>query len=177
MKILYMLIVISILRRLTYLIDEKLLDVVSAELKKQKLTVATAESCTGGLIANSLTNIPGSSEYFERGVVSYSNKAKIELLDVPEKLIKEHGAVSEQVAKTMAEAIRKKSKVDIGVATTGIAGPSGGTEEKPVGLVYIAVSTSKGTDVRRYQFTGNRLQNKERTCNAVLWMLFDHLKR
>ena len=172
-----MLTVISILRRLIPLIDEKLLDIVSAELKKQKLTVATAESCTGGLIAHSLTNIPGSSEYFERGIVPYSNKSKTELLDVPEKLIKEHGAVSEQVAKAMAEGIRKKSKVGIGIATTGIAGPDGGTEEKPVGLVYIAVSTSKGTIVRRYQFTGNRLQNKERTCNAVLWMLFDHLKR
>jgi len=177
MKILYMLIVISILRRLIPLIDEKLLDVVSAELKKQKLTVATAESCTGGLIAHSLTNIPGSSEYFERGVVSYSNKAKIDLLDVSEKLIKEHGAVSEQVAKAMAEAVREKSKADIGVSTTGIAGPSGGTEEKPVGLVYIAVSTSKDTKVKRFQFTGNRLQNKERTCNTVLWMLFDHLKK
>ena len=159
------------------MIDEKLLDVVSTELKKRKVTIATAESCTGGLIANSLTDIPGSSEYFERGVVSYSNKAKTDLLDVPEKLIEEHSAVSEQVAKAMAEGIRKKSKVDIGVATTGIAGPTGGTKEKPVGLVYIAVSTSKGTVVRRYQFTGNRLQNKERTCNAVLWMLFDHLKK
>lgn len=177
MKILYMLIVISTLRRLLPLIDEKLLDVVSAELKKQKLTVATAESCTGGLIAHSLTNIPGSSEYFERGIVSYSNKAKMDLLGVPEKLIEEHGAVSEQVAKVMAEGIKKKSNVDIGVATTGIAGPTGGTEEKPVGLVYIAVSTSKDTKVKRFQFTGNRLQNKERTCNAVLWMLFDYLKK
>lgn len=159
------------------MIDEKLLDVVSAELKKQKVTIATAESCTGGLIANSFTNIPGSSEYFERGVISYSNKAKTELLGVIEKLIKEQGAVSEQVAKAMAEGIRKKSKVDIGIATTGIAGPDGGTEEKPVGLVYIAVSTSKDTKVKRFQFTGNRLQNKERACNAALWMLFDYLKK
>jgi len=177
MKILYTLMSISILRRLGSLIDEKLLDVVSAELKKQKVTIATAESCTGGLIANSLTDIPGSSDYFERGVVSYSNKSKTELLGVPEKLIKEHGAVSEQVAKAMAEGIRKKSNVDIGVSTTGIAGPTGGTDEKPVGLVYIAISTSKDTTVRKYNFTGNRLQNKERACNAALWMIFDYLKK
>lgn len=159
------------------MIDEKLLGVVSAELIKQKVTVATAESCTGGLIANSLTNISGSSDYFERGVVSYSNRSKTELLDVPEKLIKGHGAVSEQVARAMAEGIRKKANVEVGISTTGIAGPSGGTPEKPVGLVYIAFSTSKETKVKKFEFTGNRLQNKERACNAALWLLFDYLKK
>jgi len=157
------------------LIDEKLLDNVSFKLKKQGMTIATAESCTGGLIAHALTNISGSSDYFDRGVVSYTNKSKIELLGVPEVLIKKHGAVSEEVAKAMADGIRKKSKVDIGLATTGIAGPTGGTKDKPVGLVYIAVSNSDRTLVKKFQFTGNRLENKESTCNAALVMLLDSL--
>ena len=157
------------------MIDEKLLDNVSFKLKKQGMTIATAESCTGGLIAHALTNISGSSDYFDRGVVSYTNKSKIELLGVPEVLIKKHGAVSEEVAKAMADGIRKKSKVDIGLATTGIAGPTGGTKDKPVGLVYIAVSNSDRTLVKKFQFTGNRLENKESTCNAALVMLLDSL--
>jgi len=156
-------------------IDEELLNKISFQLKKQHLTVATAESCTGGLIAHTLTNIPGSSDYFERGVISYSNKSKIELLEIPENMLKTYGAVSEQVAKAMAEGIRVKSNVDIGIATTGIAGPTGGTKEKPVGLVYIAISTSNNTRVKKFLFSGNRLQNKESTCNAALDMLLDYL--
>jgi nicotinamide-nucleotide amidase len=159
------------------LIDEKILSNVSAELKKQGVTIATAESCTGGLIAHALTNVSGSSDYFDRGIVSYSNKSKMELLDVSDELIKRFGAVSEEVAKAMAEGIRKKSNVDIGLATTGIAGPTGVTREKPVGLVYIAVATSDDTVVRRFQFSGNRLENKDSTCNAALDMLLDCLKR
>jgi len=144
-------------------------------LKEKNLTVATAESCTGGLIAHTLTNISGSSDYFDRGIVSYSNTAKTELLRVPENILKKYGAVSKQVAKIMAESIRIKSNVDLGIATTGIAGPTGGTKEKPVGLVFIAISTSQGTYIRRYQFSGNRLENKEYTCNAALWMVLDHI--
>jgi nicotinamide-nucleotide amidase len=159
------------------LIDENLLKKVSNLLKEKILKVATAESCTGGLIAHTLTNISGSSEYFDRGIVSYSNKAKTELLGVPEDILKKYGAVSKQVAKIMAESIRIKSHVDIGIATTGIAGPTGGIKEKPVGLVFIAISTSQGTYIRRYQFSGNRFQNKEQTCNAALWMILDHLKK
>ena len=155
--------------------DKELLNKVFINLKKQRLTVAIAESCTGGLIAHTLTNISGSSDYFDRGIVSYSNEAKSELLGVPEDMLKEYGAVSEQVAKTMAEKIRTKSKVDIGIATTGIAGPTGGTKEKPVGLVYIAISTSENTVVKKFQFSGDRLQNKESTCNAALQMLLDLL--
>ncbi len=157
------------------LIDKELLDKVSNLLKKQNLTVATAESCTGGLIAHTLTNISGSSDYFDRGIVSYSNNAKMELLDVPENLLKKYGAVSEQVAKSMAEGVRKISNVDIGIATTGIAGPTGGTKEKPVGLVYIAISTSENTVVKKFQFSDNRLQNKESTCNAALEILFEYI--
>ena len=157
------------------MIDEQTLKIVSDFLKQKKLTVATAESCSGGLIAHSLTNISGSSDYFERGIVSYSNEAKIELLDVPEDLIVKYGAVSEQVAKAMAEGIRVKSNVDIGISTTGIAGPTGGTIEKPVGLVYISVSASDKTILQKFQFSEDRLQNKESTCNAALQMLLDFL--
>jgi len=157
------------------LTDKELLNKVSINLKKQKLTVAIAESCTGGLIAHTLTNISGSSDYFDRGIVSYSNNAKMELLDVPENLFKKYGAVSEQVAKAMAEGIRRSSKVDIGISTTGIAGPTGGTKEKPVGLVYIAISASENTVVKKFQFSGDRLQNKESTCDTALNMLLDCL--
>ena len=159
------------------MVDIKLLNKISFQLKKQHLTVATAESCTGGLIAHTLTNVSGSSEYFDRGIVSYSNKAKVELLGVPEDILKEHGAVSEQVAKAMAKGVREKSKVDIGLATTGIAGPTGGTKEKPVGLVYLGIAGSKNVEVKRFIFSGNRLENKESTCSAALQMLLDFLIR
>jgi nicotinamide-nucleotide amidase len=155
------------------LIDENLLNKVFTLLKKHKLTVATAESCTGGLIAHALTNISGSSEYFDRGIISYSNKSKMELLDVAKDLLIKHGTVSSKVAKEMANNIRTKSEVDIGIATTGIAGPTGGTKEKPVGLIYIAVSTKEDTKVERLLFSGDRIQNKENTCNAALKMLRD----
>ena len=157
------------------MVDEELLNKVSTNLKKQKFTIATAESCTGGLLSHILTNISGSSDYFDRGIVSYSNKSKIQLLGVPENLLKKYGAVSEQVAKAMAEGFRTKSYVDIGISTTGIAGPTGGTKEKPVGLVYVAISTPDKTIVKKFQFSGDRLQNKESTCNAALQMLLDIL--
>lgn len=156
------------------MVDEHTLKKVSILLTQKNLTIATAESCTGGLIAHSLTNISGSSDYFDRGVVIYSNNAKRELLAVPEEILKKYGAVNKHVAKTMAEGIRKKSNVDIGIATTGIAGPTGGTKEKPVGLVYIAISTTQNTIVKKFKFTGNRLQNKESTCNAALEMILDY---
>ena len=157
------------------LIDNIVLKKISNLLKEKNLTIATAESCTGGLISHSITNISGSSDYFDRGIVSYSNNAKVELLDVSEELLEKYGAVSEQVAKAMAEGVRNKSNVDIGIATTGIAGPTGGTIEKPVGLVYIAVSTADESIVKKFQFSKDRLQNKESTCNAALQMLLDLL--
>ena len=157
------------------MIDEQTLKKVSDILKQKNLTIATAESCTGGLIAHSLTNISGSSDYFKRGIVSYSNEAKIELLDISEELLIKYGAVSIQVAQAMAEGVRIKSNVDIGISTTGIAGPTGGTNEKPVGLVYISISTSDETMVQKFQFSGDRLQNKESTCNAALQMLLNFL--
>jgi nicotinamide-nucleotide amidase len=157
------------------MIEQELLYKISTNLKKQKLTIATAESCTGGLLSHILTNISGSSDYFERGIVSYSNNAKMQLLGVSENLLKKYGAVSEQVAHTMAEGVRTKSNVDIGIATTGITGPTGGTKEKPVGLVYIAVSTKDDIIVKKFQFSGDRLQNKESTCNLALQLLLDIL--
>ena len=156
-------------------VDGELLNKIYFELKRQKLTIATAESCTGGLIGHTLTNVSGSSEYFERGIISYSNKAKVELLGVSESLLKEQGAVSEEVAKTMAENVRKRSDVNIGISTTGIAGPLGGTKEKPVGLVYISASTEKDNIVKKFIFTGDRIQNKVSTCNVALNMLLEIL--
>jgi PncC family amidohydrolase len=158
-------------------IDGNLLNKISLLLKKQKLKIATAESCTGGLIGHTLTNVSGASDYFDRGVISYSNKSKSELLGVPERLIEKYGAVSNPVAKAMAEGIKIKSEVDIGISTTGIAGPTGGTKEKPVGLVFIAISTKDNVIVKKFQFSGNRIQNKYDTCKAALEMLYEVLKR
>lgn len=155
------------------LVDMEVLNKVSDELKKHHLTLATAESCTGGLLAHLLTNVSGSSEYFERGVISYSNKSKIELLGVPKKLLTKYGAVSEQVARAMAEGIRTHAGVDIGVSTTGIAGPTGGMKDKPVGLIYVGIATHDDVVVKRFLFSGNRLQNKDQACDAALSLLFE----
>ena len=157
------------------MIDDKLPNKISNKLKNKKLVIATAESCTGGLIAHTLTNISGSSEYFDRGIVSYSDRAKMELLDVPENTLKKYGAVSMEVAKIMAKNVRIKSNVDIGISTTGIAGPTGGSKKKPVGLVFVAVSTERNIVVKKFIFSGDRSQNKKNTCNAALEMLLDVL--
>lgn len=158
------------------MIDKKILKETTEKLKKHNLKIATAESCTGGLIGHTLTNISGSSNYFDRGIISYSNKAKIKLLDVSKKTLEKHGAVSEQVAYEMAEGIRKKSQVDIGVSSTGIAGPTGGTKEKPVGLVYIGFSNVGKTIVEKHVFDKDRLGNKEETVNAVLKLIKKNIK-
>lgn len=155
------------------MIDEELVEKVSKILSNKKIKVATAESCTGGLIAHTFTNISGSSDYFERGFVTYSNEAKMELLGVSAKDLKENGAVSRIVAESMAKGARKNSNADIGLSTTGIAGPAGGTPDKPVGLVYIAVSNSKEVIVKKFNFKGSRIENKYHTCNAAFKMLYD----
>ena len=159
------------------LVDIALINKVSDELKKHQVTVATAESCTGGLLAHILTNISGSSEYFDRGVITYSNTAKMELLGVPEILLIKHGAVSSEVAAAMAQGIQQHASVDYGLATTGIAGPTGGTTDKPVGLVYIAIVTPDTVVVKRLRFSGDRLSNKENACKAVLELLLELLSR
>ena len=115
------------------------------------------------------------SEYFERGVISYSNQSKIDLLDVTENTLKKHGAVSKQTAEEMAIGIKKKANVDIGISTTGIAGPTGGTKDKPVGLVYIGIADSKNLKINKFNFKGNRLENKENTCNEALKMLLEFI--
>lgn len=130
-------------------------EVVGALLRERGLRIALAESCTGGLATSRLTDVPGSSDYVERSVVVYSNTAKTDLLGVPETLITTHGAVSEPVAEAMASAIRARAGVDVGVGITGIAGPAGGSEAKPVGTVCIAVAATQ-TTVRTFRFPGNR---------------------
>ena len=159
------------------MVDKKLVNKVSDELKKHQVTIATAESCTGGFLAHTLTNVSGSSKYFDQGVISYSNKAKVELLGVAEELIKKHGAVSKEVAEAMAQAILQHALVDYGLATTGIAGPTGGTKDKPVGLVYIAIATKENVVVKRFRFSGDRLANKESTCTATLELLLEMLSQ
>ncbi len=141
-------------------------------LTTKNKTIATAESCTGGLIAHRLTNVPGSSTYFMRGLVTYSNDAKIELLGVKEETLKKHGAVSSQVAEEMVEGVKKRSKTDIGIATTGIAGPGGGTEENPVGTVYMGLANDKETETKLFHFAGNRWEVKEQTSEEALnWII------
>ena len=137
----------------------------------RQLTVATAESCTGGAVAGAITANPGSSGYFRGGVVSYSNDAKRDLLGVPETLLAAHGAVSAQVAVAMAAGACRALGTDLAVATTGVAGPDGGSAEKPVGLVYVAVHDAAGSDVRRFQWTADRAGNISATMVAALDLL------
>ncbi len=155
-----------------YAMGENNFDEVLAQLFfDYHLTIATAESCTGGLIGHRLTNVSGSSRYFMRGVVTYSNESKAELLDVPAALIEKHGAVSEEVARVMADAIRRKASTNIGLAVTGIAGPTGGTEEKPIGLAYVGLSTAEGTQTFKLQplpYRHDRISFKERLAQFAL---------
>jgi len=132
--------------------SETLEDVVAGMLTSKRLTIAVAESCTGGLLAQRLTNVPGSSAYFVEGVVAYSNDAKVDVVGVDPGLIETHGAVSAPVAEAMAEGIRARVRTDLGVSITGVAGPSGGTAEKPVGLVFIGLASSRGVLHRRLAF-------------------------
>lgn len=149
---------------------------VSSLLLRQSKKIAVAESCTGGLVAHRITNVPGASGYFEAGFVTYSNKAKEHFLSVPEAAIRAKGAVSEEVARFMAEGVRKAAGVDIGLAITGIAGPGGGTHEKPVGTVYVALAAPDGTFVRKFSFQGNRTEIKLRTSEEALVFILDHLE-
>jgi nicotinamide-nucleotide amidase len=156
--------------------NETLEEVVGQLLKLRGYTLATAESCTGGLVAGRITEVPGSSEYFIEGVVSYSNEAKIDLLGVPRELIETHGAVSEQVAGAMAAGIRKRAGSTFGAAVTGIAGPGGGSHEKPVGLVYIALADDSQTTTRKFLFPGDRQFIRTLSVNATLDMVRRRVK-
>lgn len=146
-------------------------EVVGQLLLSLKKRLAAAESCTGGLVAKRITDVPGSSDYFERGMVTYANEAKHELLGVPQKLFKTVGAVSPEVAERMAKGVRKLAKVDIGIGVTGIAGPGGGSAEKPVGLTYIALADRKKSWVEKFIFSGDREINRIRASQAALNML------
>ncbi len=148
--------------------DELLEEVVGKLLKANSATLATAESCTGGLLAGRLTDVPGSSDYFIEGVVSYANEAKIDLLGVSRTLIEEHGAVSELVAEAMARGIRERAGTTLGIGITGVAGPGGGSEEKPVGLVFIALASADECKVRRFIFPGDRQFIRTLAVNAAL---------
>jgi nicotinamide-nucleotide amidase len=155
-----------------YSVDGRPLEMIVGELlKMREMTMAVAESCTGGLLASRLTDVPGSSAYVDRGVVCYSNRSKVETLGIPETLIAEHGAVSEPVAQAMAEAIRRQAGSTAAVGITGIAGPGGGTPEKPVGTVAIAVSAAGESCVRTFQFIGGREQVKFQATQAALNLL------
>lgn len=148
--------------------DEELEHVVGLLLTERKLRIAVAESCTGGLIADRITDVSGSSNYFERGLITYSNESKIVELGVPLSLIEKFGAVSREVAEAMAFGIRTKSNVDIGISTTGIAGPTGGSVEKPVGLVWIGYSDKQETLALKFNFGDDRRRVKERASQAAL---------
>jgi PncC family amidohydrolase len=144
-------------------------------LRARGLTLAVAESCTGGAMADAITDIAGSSDYFLGGVVSYSNDAKRLLLGVEQGTLDKHGAVSAQAARQMAEGARRALGAGLGAGITGVAGPGGGTPEKPVGLVYICVATSEGADVQRYRWTEDRRGNKLLSVEAALMALLSHL--
>jgi nicotinamide-nucleotide amidase len=156
--------------------EETMEEIVGKLLKEKKLTIAIAESCTGGLIASRLTDVSGSSDYLERGVVTYSNAAKISLLGVPAEIIEKHGAVSEETARLMAEGVRKLAGTDLGLASTGIAGPAGGSAEKPVGTVYLALSDKAGTTCRHYVYKWDRKRNKLIFSQAALLLLKKYLQ-
>jgi len=150
-------------------------ELVGRLLREKKMKLAVAESCTGGLLAAKITNIAGSSDYFDRGIVTYSNQAKSQILGVPEEMIKKHGAVSSQVAETMAKGVVKISGADVGVGITGIAGPTGGTPEKPVGLVYVSLANKQKAWVEKFLFGDDRQIIRERSSYAALNMIWLHL--
>ena len=150
---------------------EKMEEVVGLRLAVGGFSLAVAESCTGGLISERLTEVPGSSVYFKEGVVTYSNDAKIRSLGVDSELIRQHGAVSAQVAEAMAEGVRQRADTDFGLSVTGIAGPGGGSEEKPVGLVFIALSDDAHTEHRKLILPGDRHLIRWRASQAALDLL------
>ena len=150
-------------------------EVLGRRLEDRIQTIATAESCSGGLIAHLLTNVPGSSHYFAGGIVAYSNDAKVRLLGVDAQAIQREGAVSETVARQLAEGARARFGADWGIGVTGIAGPSGGSAEKPVGLVFVAVASSTETVVVRNQFSGIRPEIKRQTAEKALSMALEQL--
>jgi PncC family amidohydrolase len=154
---------------------DALAQAVGLLLRQRHLTLAVAESCTGGLLATHLTNIPGSSAYFEGAIVAYSYEAKKHVLGVPASVLERYGAVSSETVTAMAEGVRQLLQTDVALAITGIAGPTGATPVKPVGLVYVALASEQGVDSRRYLWTGDRWENREWSARAALELLQAHL--
>ncbi len=142
-------------------------------LVRKRATLAVAESCTGGLIGQRVTSVSGSSRYFRGGIVAYANDVKQTLLNVPASLLRRHGAVSAAVAAAMARGVRRCCRATHGLAATGIAGPRGGTRQKPVGRVYVAVACERGTVVREFHFAGSRARIRHAACHSALKLLLD----
>jgi len=158
--------------------DQKSIEVEIGEiLTARGLTLAAAESCTGGLVSHRITNVPGSSVYFVGGVVSYANAVKIALVGVGPQTLEMHGAVSRETVIEMARGVRVAFKADIGIAISGIAGPGGGTAEKPVGLTWIGLSAAEGEEARKSIRPGDRLAVKEQSAQAALELVLEYLKR
>ncbi len=155
--------------------EDQLAARLGAALRAAGKTIACAESCTGGLVTSRLTDIPGSSDYVMGSIVSYTNDIKERLVGVRHETLAAHGAVSPETAREMADGIRRVIRTDLGLGITGIAGPGGGTAAKPVGLVYIAVSSEKGTRVTENHFSGTRTEVKQQTSDAALALALDAL--
>ncbi len=156
--------------------DAPLEVVVGERLSAQKQTLAIAESCTGGLITHRLTNVAGSSVYLVGAVIAYAYQAKVDLLGVPWDTLNQSGAVSEETARAMARGVRARFYSTLGLAVTGIAGPGGGTPDKPVGLTYLALADAAGEIVERHVWRGDRIQNKEQSAHAALELLKKYLE-
>lgn len=151
----------------------RLVERLQARCLELGATVATAESCTGGLVAKLITDVPGSSGYFRGGIVSYANEAKVLLLGVPQDQLAAHGAVSAQVARSMAVGALGRTGADFAVAVTGVSGPGGGSPGKPVGLTYVAVADSRGVEVRRFTWDGDRTANRDASARAAVELLLE----
>jgi nicotinamide-nucleotide amidase len=154
---------------------EELVGQLSDKLREKKWMVACAESCTGGMIASAITDLAGSSSVFDRGFVTYSNKAKMEMLSVSRETLGEHGAVSPETATEMARGVLQHSSAQIAVSVTGIAGPTGGSDEKPVGLVYIGIATKEGCFAHHRQCDGSRAEIRGQTVEEALKLLLEQL--
>ncbi len=154
----------------------RLAKIIGTLLREKGYTISTAESCTGGLVGDLITSIPGSSDYFQGGIIAYSDRIKRGLLSIPEEILRKYGAVSTEVAKDMAIEVRELMKTDVGISTTGIAGPSGGTPQKPVGMVALAVDIKGKITTNIEYFEPPRERIKIRAATALLKLLKDNLK-
>lgn len=149
---------------------DNLIQSIAKLLSKKKKTISVAESCSGGLLSNFLTNVPGSSNYFKLGIVAYTNEAKVKLLNLPQKTLKKYGSISKQIAILMAKDIKRICKTDIAISTTGLLGPEG-REGKPVGLVYVGIVNGKKAYCKKFNFKGTRKENKQNTVKECLKLL------